>query len=280
MDMTEAEQPKRLTPTAPVTKELFLRSGNRCYYPGCNRPLMTSDGILVGEICHIEAPLPGGPRFRADMTNEERRALANLFLMCGGDHTIVDKDLETWTVDRLRELKRTHEDVYTGAIDRLRSTVGDITEGVTWQPARNLKRIVDMESLVQEDMEDNLSVVNGFAARLASVPLPARSVLALIVSRAEKVGNGWEEVTVPLPVLQQVADCSAQELNEHLAVLEHFELAYVDTSPYDSPILVNAGNSTPGIDWPLLAELKSAAGHDTALVRRVLIDLDFSAFDK
>jgi hypothetical protein len=213
------------------------------------------------------------------MTNEERRTLANLFLMCGGDHTIVDKDFETWTVDRLRELKRTHEAVYTGAIDRLRSTVGDITEGVTWQPATNLKRVLGVENLPPEDMEGNLSVVNGFAARLASVPLPARSVLALIVSRAEKVGSGWEEVTLPLPVLQQVADCPPQELNEHLTVLEHFELAYLDTSPYEGPVLVNAGNSTPGIEWPLLAELKQVARGDATLVRRVLTDLDFSAFD-
>jgi hypothetical protein len=48
---------------------------------------MGEDGILVGEIAHIEAAMPDGPRFRKEMTNEERRAFANLLLLCGVHHT-------------------------------------------------------------------------------------------------------------------------------------------------------------------------------------------------
>jgi hypothetical protein len=40
----------------------------------------------VGEVCHIEAALPGGERFNKAMTNEERRHRSNLLLMCHDHH--------------------------------------------------------------------------------------------------------------------------------------------------------------------------------------------------
>ena len=81
---------------------------------------MGSNGVLVGEIAHIEAALPDGARFNPTMTNKDRRAFNNLMLMCATDHTTIDADFETWTVEVLTELKKKHEAVYTGAIDQLR----------------------------------------------------------------------------------------------------------------------------------------------------------------
>ena len=77
---------------------------------------MTTDGVLVGEIAHIEAAKPEGPRFRESMTDEDRRASANLLLLCGTHHTIIDGDPATWTVKKLQGLKASHEAVYTGAV--------------------------------------------------------------------------------------------------------------------------------------------------------------------
>ncbi|CQD24774.1 putative ATPase [Mycobacterium lentiflavum] len=70
---------------------------------------MTADGVMVGEIAHIEGALPTSARFNPDMTNEQRRGYDNLLLMCGTDHTVIDNDAEAWTVARLRALKRAHE---------------------------------------------------------------------------------------------------------------------------------------------------------------------------
>lgn len=109
-----------MKPTIEVTRQLYLASGNRCAFPGCDRALMGSNGVLVGEIAHIEAALPDGARFNPTMTNKDRRAFNNLMLMCATDHTTIDADFETWTVEVLTELKKKHEAVYTGAIDQLR----------------------------------------------------------------------------------------------------------------------------------------------------------------
>ena len=51
------ETPRQLMPVYQVARDLYLRSGNRCAYPGCSQPLMTADGVLAGETGHIEAAL-------------------------------------------------------------------------------------------------------------------------------------------------------------------------------------------------------------------------------
>jgi hypothetical protein len=275
------ETPRRLTPAFNVARDLYLRSGNRCAYPGCAQPLMTSDGVLVGEIAHIEAAMPDGPRFREEMSNEDRRAFTNLLLVCGTHHTIIDGDTATWTVERLKELKTAHEAVYTGAVDRLRSTVGDVTEGVSWESALNLGRMLGLGSLGPDELAMSLATVNELAQRLASVPVGPRSVLALIVTHGDAIPR-WlfrsGEMEIPIPVLEQVASCTRYELRDHLTVLEHAGLVVIDAPDHEIPKVI-VRMSTGDIGWPVLAELKGITGADRAAIRRVLVDLDFTVFD-
>jgi hypothetical protein len=65
---------------------LLLRSGNECAFPGCTHPIFNDEDELVAECCHIEAALPGGERFNADQSNEQRRQYNNLLFMCNRHH--------------------------------------------------------------------------------------------------------------------------------------------------------------------------------------------------
>ncbi|WP_420573503.1 NACHT domain-containing protein [Kordia sp.] len=100
-------------------KKLFALTGNQCSAPNCNRPIIAEDGnTVVGKICHIEAASPNGPRYRLDMTNDERRAYDNLLILCDEHHMIIDNRrndgeypvelLKKWRDDHisLNELKR------------------------------------------------------------------------------------------------------------------------------------------------------------------------------
>ena len=276
-----AEIPKRLTPTGSVTRELYLRSGNRCAYPGCSQPLMTAEGVLVGEIAHIEAALPDGKRFRAGMTNEDRRQAGNLLILCGTHHTVIDADDVTWTVAELTSLKVRHEAIYTGAIDRLRSTVGDTTDGTTWRPAINAQAIPGMDGLSHEELAESLATLNDFARRLAGVPLGARTVLSMIIGRGKPGSSmyGGGEVEIPGPLLEQLASCSQPELMQYLQVLEHFELVAVDLEPFEPPWMVSARNSTPTIGWPVMKDLWELASSVEGAVPRAIVELDFTVFD-
>jgi hypothetical protein len=101
-----------------------------CYWPKprCTAPLVVHinrEPVTNLEIAHIRAAEPNGPRYVPDMSDNERRAWANLILLCTPHHNMVDKirpddysieDLERWKSDR-----------ETGGLARLKG-LNDLTE--------------------------------------------------------------------------------------------------------------------------------------------------------
>jgi hypothetical protein len=102
------ETPKRLKPRFETLRELLLKSGNLCAFPGCDSLLMDAAGLFIGQFCHIEAAEPGGERFNPSMTNEERRSASNLMLMCYAHHRQTN-DVAEYTVPYLKQIKSAHE---------------------------------------------------------------------------------------------------------------------------------------------------------------------------
>lgn len=99
----------RLQPKTETVKKLFSFSGNKCAFPTCSRALVTQEGTLVGEICHIEGAEESAPRYNPLSDDEQRRHFDNLILFCGTCHTIVDRELATYTVEKLKSIKQDHE---------------------------------------------------------------------------------------------------------------------------------------------------------------------------
>lgn len=106
------EKAKRLAPLPETLRELFLKSGNCCAFPDCQRLMMNSDGVFIGQVCHIEGAEEGGERFNENQTNEERRHFSNLMLMCYDHHTITN-DVTKYTAEVLRKMKADHEAKFT-----------------------------------------------------------------------------------------------------------------------------------------------------------------------
>jgi 5-methylcytosine-specific restriction endonuclease McrA len=89
-------------PTPATIKRLFAVSGNRCAFPECNTPLSENTDTVTGQICHICADSKGGPRGTiTDQSDEDRRAYANLILLCPRHHAIVDAETDRYTVEVL-----------------------------------------------------------------------------------------------------------------------------------------------------------------------------------
>lgn len=75
-------------------RALFHYSSGSCYFPGCTRPILENvEGIFVVavDIAHIRGAKPGSARYDPTMTNDQRRAFANLILLCGPHHKLVDR---------------------------------------------------------------------------------------------------------------------------------------------------------------------------------------------
>ena len=101
-------------PSRATVKRLFAVSGNRCAFPKCSTPLVEPvSGKVTGRISHIKASQPGGPRYDAEQSAEERHGFANLILLCSVHHDVVDADPDAYTVERLLRMKASHETAQT-----------------------------------------------------------------------------------------------------------------------------------------------------------------------
>jgi tetratricopeptide (TPR) repeat protein len=105
-------------PTVGTIKRLFAVSGNRCAFPGCDLPLVDeASGNVLGEICHVKARSPDGPRYDREQKEEERHGFGNLVLLCPTHHAIVDGDAGTYTVEELLRIKAEHEGKHVGGAE-------------------------------------------------------------------------------------------------------------------------------------------------------------------
>jgi hypothetical protein len=95
-------------------KMLWGRAANRCAFPECRRELVidaseTDDESLIGDACHIVADSENGPRGKSPLSAEERDKYANLMLLCKVHHKVIDDQHHLYTVERLCQIKREHE---------------------------------------------------------------------------------------------------------------------------------------------------------------------------
>jgi hypothetical protein len=91
--------------------ELGKAVGYRCSNPKCGRPTVAAnakqDGIVTLAVAaHICAASPGGPRYNAAQTPEERRSKDNGIWLCKNCGWLVDADPATYPVDKLKDWKR------------------------------------------------------------------------------------------------------------------------------------------------------------------------------
>ena len=89
-------------------KMLWGRAAHRCSI--CRLELTAAGSAeTIGEMAHIVARSESGPRGRSSMPRKERDKYPNLIPLCANHHTEIDKVLEEWSVDRLHEVKKGHE---------------------------------------------------------------------------------------------------------------------------------------------------------------------------
>ncbi len=78
-----------------IKDDLAKRAGFRCSNPNCQKPTIGAqkgDGksINIGVAAHIAAAAPGGPRYDASMTSQERSSFENSIWLCANCSTLID----------------------------------------------------------------------------------------------------------------------------------------------------------------------------------------------
>lgn len=99
-------------PPAADCNRLWALSGSVCARPGCDAPLVTgspSGWVTVGQIAHIHAHSPDGPRYDPALPPALTDSFSNTMLLCQPHHREVDQFPEDFPADLLRRWKADHE---------------------------------------------------------------------------------------------------------------------------------------------------------------------------
>jgi len=135
-----------------IKKILLVKSGGRCEYRGCNKPLyqdlLTKRNFNASYFAHIVADVPGGPRGDETRSPLLAKELTNIMLLCDTHHRLIDKiDIGGHPESLLVEMKKEHED----RIERLTAiqperqsyivtylvNIGKHTPNITFEQAAN-----------------------------------------------------------------------------------------------------------------------------------------------
>lgn len=98
-------------------------SGGLCYFPGCSQPVtreVNGETYLIVEAAPIRGLIPGSARYDSAMTDDQRRDLRNLLLLCDPHRHEVDAQEVVYTVEVIHRWKAQRESNHGAALKRLR----------------------------------------------------------------------------------------------------------------------------------------------------------------
>lgn len=98
-----------------VRRAVAERAGYLCTNPECRRLTVgphSVDGksVSTGVAAHMAAAAPGGPRFHAEQSNEDRRSVDNAIWLCHSCGDLIDKDAPRFPGELLRRWRAGHEE--------------------------------------------------------------------------------------------------------------------------------------------------------------------------
>ena len=236
----------RIANTKEDYRSLFAKTGNQCAFPGCLHPLIDEDNDFIAQVCHIEAAQPGGPRYNTTMTDNDRRSVENLIVLCYRHHKKTD-NIDFYDVTRLRQMKAKHESnwaereyqVPNEALDRIFEEQFSFEQHVSdvnaeWVASFDLAmdfRFLDDPSKHLDQIRISISdiekLLNDISAFLSSLPADIAALLDELgydSSEYKKVpyymnpfeNAFWESLALQLPNSLKTITFHAMALEAHI----------------------------------------------------------------
>ncbi|MGH0567681.1 hypothetical protein CN394_27620 [Bacillus anthracis] len=260
------EKAKRLQPTIDTLRELYLKSGNRCAFPDCEKTILNDKGNVVGQICHIEAALPGGERFNPNQTNEERRQASNLLLLCY-EHHIETNDVKEYTVKRLKKMKKNHEKTYGDVANKLFSSISDKTENQEYtycETLKNYEKVLDL-ALDKEVRLEILDECRGLVDKLRLLSPNTLKLFRIMLKRSE-------DDMINLDEIQEVTGLNDRDMVKYVKILFKKDLI---TEPEGDEY----GTAISSFVWELWPSIKDYAERSSITLEEIIDNIDFSLLD-
>ncbi|WP_352297707.1 HNH endonuclease signature motif containing protein [Pseudoalteromonas sp. 20-MNA-CIBAN-0454] len=103
-------------------KKLFSLSAGRCNICRCS---LIEDDVLIGEMAHVIARSSDGPRGIDGKSNIN--TYDNLILLCANHHKVVDSKPVDYSVERLLQIKKDHEEYVKTSLDNTSEHFADLS---------------------------------------------------------------------------------------------------------------------------------------------------------
>lgn len=112
----------------PVKKAVYARARGMCAFEDCRKDLVleaTEDNTAqVGQLAHIIASSPDGPRGDPSYPPEKINSFDNLILLCPNHHKEIDLLVDKYPFEKVREIQQNHYNWLDSLIDRGMSEFG------------------------------------------------------------------------------------------------------------------------------------------------------------
>lgn len=270
-----SEKVKRLVPTSDTLRELYLKSGNVCAFPGCTNIMININGDFIGQVCHIEAAEEGGPRFNVNQTNDDRRSFQNLMLMCYEHHTITH-DVNRYSVDDLKKMKERHEITFSSILDRICNSIVDIgfSRGFCETIECNrLSESLDWKCTSDENIENSKSL-NALLHKIEMLPIESRSILIIMLRRSflER-----DSLKVDLHEIEKAVNRDSQFLLNHIEIMKRYDIVSDHYEDDYGRYFVDLIMDESG--WNYWDDIKRFSEKEKIDLKEIIVDLNFSVFD-
>lgn len=273
-----AEEVKRLKPTPDTLRELYLKSGNQCAFPGCNELIIDKNGVFIGEVCHIEAAKTGGERFNEEQSNDDRRKFSNLMLMCHKHHKVTD-DVEKYTVDVLKKMKEEHEKKFTNIEQKIGDSIKDYCEEDNILLPKTLSGMNEYFGWgqTQEDLNYTINCIREFAEILKKIPYETRKIFSIICKRVEKekILGGVTKFKVLPSEIQKACKLDFNNLRENLRILEKYKMCFLEND-FDEGEYIYLNREPYDGGW---IDIYDYFNDKNINIEKMIVGLDFTVLD-
>lgn len=225
---------------------LAFRAGHTCSFSGCTQHTIgpsdesPSAYTNIGEAAHICAASPGGRRYIAEMTPEERKHINNGIWLCATHARLVDRDKSTYTIEDLRRMKDAHEAICAarvrsrkaggiGSIDLIALGPDIVCTGELLELGQS-KWVLKLSHFVVGSFDGLASFIDSFDRILSSDRFVCLNSLGdgRLLSAAPILRREDGTLYADCPVAPNFPRISAQELGSRMAISEETGDTYLE----------------------------------------------------
>lgn len=185
-------------------------------------------GKVTGQICHIRASSPKGPRYDPTQSASERHNFANLILLCPIHHDVIDSDAEAYSVDRLLAMKRDHEIANSGGEE----PANEIAAALINSSSVRMGDGAVLLAVGQSTGQVAHTINNVFGATPS--PIAALAASKLYDKRMEVCGELWQRLGRAQGAVYRVASGFRQIRNVDNVSDEEFRQFVVENTAFSS----------------------------------------------